>query len=200
MFADRNPHNDDEEGDSSSGKMTEAKEFVTVTFRINNKVIEHFRRESEKRGISMNALVNQVLGRYIEWDSYEQKIGMIPFPKAVLGKIFAEMNADQIVELATSVGKDTAIDMAIFMKGRIDVLGFVSWLETRMGNSGFEVVHRIDRLDGVHTITIKHDIGKNWSLYLKTLLESILTDVFKKQSEFVISDSMLSVSFEGQER
>src|SRR5690606_17483997 len=170
MFADRNPHNDDEEGDSSSGKMTEAKEFVTVTFRINNKVIEHFRRESEKRGISMNALVNQVLGRYIEWDSYEQKIGMIPFPKAVLGKIFAEMNANQIVELATSVGKDTAIDMAIFMKGRIDVLGFVSWLETRMGNSGFEVVHRIDRLDGVHTITIKHDIGKNWSLYLKTLL------------------------------
>ncbi|MEW6603759.1 MAG: hypothetical protein AB1351_03600 [Thermoproteota archaeon] len=194
MLADRNPNNDD---DSNNNNMTEAREFVTVTFRINNKVIEYFRNESEKRGISMNALVNQVLSHYIEWDSYEPRIGMIPFPKAVLGKIFAEMNADQIARLASSVGKNTAIDMAIFMKGRIDVLGFISWLETRMGNSGFEVVHRIDRLNGVHTVTIKHDLGKNWSLYLKTLLESILTDVFKKQSEFIVSDSMLSVSFKG---
>lgn len=194
MLADRNPNNDD---DSNNNNMTEAREFVTVTFRINNKVIEYFRNESEKRGISMNALVNQVLSHYIEWDSYEPRIGMIPFPKAVLGKIFAEMNADQIARLASSVGKNTAIDMAIFMKGRIDVLGFISWLETRMGNSGFEVVHRIDRLNSVHTVTIKHDLGKNWSLYLKTLLESILTDVFKKQSEFIVSDSMLSVSFKG---
>ncbi len=196
MLAGRNSNKGDDDEDSSN-RMMEAREFVTVTFRINNKAIEYFRNESEKRGISMNALVNQVLSHYIEWDSYEPRIGMIPFPKAVLGKIFAEMNADQIAGLASSVGKNTAIDMAIFMKGRIDVLGFISWLETRMGNSGFEVVHRIDRLNGVHTITIKHDLGRNWSLYLKTLLESVLTDIFNKQSEFIISDSMLSLSFKG---
>ncbi|HEX7032994.1 MAG TPA: hypothetical protein VF172_08345 [Nitrososphaera sp.] len=192
MLAGHNPYNDDD-----NSKMMEAREFVTITFRINNKVIEYFRKESEKRGISMNALVNQILDHYIEWDSYEPRIGMIPFPRTVLKEIFAEMSADQIARLATSVGKNTAIDMAIFMKGRIDVLGFISWLETRMGNSGFEVVHRTDRLDGVHTITIKHDLGGNWSLYLKTLLESVLADVFKKQAEFIISDSMLSISFKG---
>lgn len=192
MLAGHNPCNDDD-----SSKMMEAREFVTITFRINSKVMEYFRKESEKRGISMNALVNKVLTHYMEWGSYEPRIGMIPFPKAVLAKIFAEMSTDQLTRLASSVGKNTAIDMAIFMKGRIDVLGFISWLEARMGNSGFEVVHHVDRSDGAHTITIKHDLGKNWSLYLKTLLESTLADVFKKQSEFIISDAMLSMSFSG---
>jgi hypothetical protein len=171
------------------------REFVTMTFRIKRKAVESFRKESEKSGISINALVNQVLCDYIEWGSFEPKIGMIPFPKAVLGKIFSEMKEDQIAKLASGVGKDTAIDMAMFMNGHMDVLVFISWIETRMTNSGFEIVHRVDSINGSHTVTIKHDLGRNWSLYLKVMLQSILTDFFKKQSNFIVSDSLLSVTF-----
>jgi hypothetical protein len=180
---------------NSANDVVDTREFVTMTFRIHRKVIESFRKQSEESGISMNALVNQVLRHYVEWDIFEPRVGMIPFPKAVLQKIFAEMDADQIAKLASSVGKNTAIDMAIFMKGRIDVLAFISWIETRMGNSGFEVVHRVDSIKGVHTVTIKHDLGRNWSIYLKIMLESILADFFKKQSDFIVSDSMLLASF-----
>jgi hypothetical protein len=172
-----------------------AKDFVTVTFRIDKKVIENLRNESETSGISLNAAVNQILHHYAEWDSFAQRVGMLPFPKAVLRNIFAEMNDDQIAKLASSVGKNTAMDMAIFMKGRIDVLGFISWIESRMRNSGFEIVHRIDSYKEAHTLVIKHDLGKNWSLYLKILLESILADFFKKQSESIVTDSMLSINF-----
>jgi hypothetical protein len=175
--------------------MTGSREFDTITFRLSRKVMERLRKQSEESGISMNALVNQVLGHYIEWDSFVLRIGMIPFPKAVLAKIFAEMNEEQIAKLASSIGKVTAIDMAIFMKGRIDIFDFISWIETRMRNSDFEVMHRIDSTKGIHTVTIKHDLGRNWSLYLKTMLESILADFFKKQSDFIVSDSMVSVSF-----
>jgi hypothetical protein len=179
----------------SDNDMDKRREFVTMTFRINRNVVERFRAESETSGISMNVLVNQVLCHYVEWDSFEPRIGMIPFPKTVLGKIFYEMKEDQIVKLASSVGKDTAIDMAMFMKGRMDALMFISWVEARMRNSGFEIVHRVDNAKDIHTVTIKHDLGKNWSLYLRTMLQSILVDIFKKQSEFVVSDSMLLVSF-----
>ena len=175
--------------------MDKSREFITMTFRINRKVIESFRRESEKSGISINALVNQVLYHYVEWDSFEPKIGMIPFPKAVLGKIFSEMKEDQIAKLGSTVGKDTAMDMALFMNGHMNVLVFVSWIEARMTNSGFEIVHRVESIKGVHTVTIKHDLGKNWSLYLKIMLESIFADFFKKRTDFIISDSLLSISF-----
>ncbi len=175
--------------------LDKTREFVTMTFRINRNVLERFRTESETSGISMNALVNQVLCHYVEWDSFEPRIGMIPFPKTVLGKIFSEMKEDQIVKLASSLGRDTAIDMAMFMKGRMDALTFISWIEARMKNSGFEIVHRVDNVKGIHTVTIKHDLGKNWSMYLRTMLQCVLADIFKKQSEFIVSDSMLLVSF-----
>src|ERR671935_2968349 len=98
---------------NSANDVVDTREFVTMTFRINRKVIESFRKQSEESGISMNALVNQVLRHYIEWDSFEPRVGMIPFPKTVLAKIFAELDSDQIARLASSVGKETAIDMAI---------------------------------------------------------------------------------------
>jgi hypothetical protein len=185
MLANRNPGSD----------TMEPREFDTITFRINRKVVERLRKQSEESCISINALVNQVLRHYIEWESFEPRIGMIPFPKAVLGKMLAEMSEEQIAKLASSIGKDTAMDMAIFMRGRIDVLAFISWIETRMRNSGFEVEHRVDNAREIHTVMIKHDLGKNWSLYLKIMLESILAEFFKKQSEFIVSDSMLSLSF-----
>lgn len=174
--------------------MVKSRDFVTMTFRINREVIENFRKESETSGISINALVNQVLWHYIEWDSFELRVGMIPFPKIVLGKVFSELKEDQIIKLASSVGKDTALDMAMFMRGHMDVLVFISWIEARMRNSGFEAVHRVDSLKGIHTITIKHDLGKNWSMYLRTMLQSILVDFFKKEPEFIVSDSMVILS------
>jgi hypothetical protein len=180
---------------SNNNETADTKEYVTITFRLNRKVVETFRIESERSGVSINALVNQVLCHYVDWDSFEPRVGMIPFPKAVLGRIFAELDCGQIARLASSIGKATAIDMAIFMKGRIDVLDFMSWIETRMRNSGIEVIHRFDNIKEVHTVTIKHDLGKNWSLYLKIMLESILAEFFKKPSEFIASDSILSLSF-----
>ena len=173
-----------------------ARDFVTMTFRIDRKVIENFRKESDTSGISMNALVNQVLSHYVEWDIFGPKIGMLPFPKTVLGKIFSELSEEQIIKLASSVGKDTAIDMAIFMKGRIDALDFISWIEARMRNSGFEIIHRVDNEKRIHTVTIKHDLGKHWSLYLRTMLQSILVDFFKTEPEFIASDSIILVSFD----
>jgi hypothetical protein len=173
----------------------DTKAYATITFRLNRKTVEAFRTESEKSGISINALVNQVLSHYVDWDSFESKVGLIPFPKAVLNKIFKELDSDQLTKLATSVGRNTALDMAIFMKGRIDVLDFVSWIETRMHNSGFEVIHLFDKVESVHTVTIKHDLGKKWSVYLKIMLESALSEYFRKSSEFIVSDSILSISF-----
>ena len=175
---------------------------TTITFRINTSTLDKLRQESEAKEISLNSLVNQLLKHYAEWDVFEPQIGMIPFPKNVVSAIFAEMTEEQITRLATSIGKNTAIDMAIFMLGRINVLKFISWIEIRMKNSGSEVVHRLTEKDEVtvtHTLIIKHDMGKKWSLYLKMLLESIISDVFKARTfDFIITDAMISFRFEAK--
>jgi hypothetical protein len=166
--------------------------YTTITFRISTHVLNKLRGQSENKGVSLNSVVNQVLKHYVEWEEFEPQMGMIPFPKNVLHNIFSDMSQEQIIKLAANVGKDTAIDMAIFMKGRIDFSGFISWIEMRMKNSDSQFVHRINE-DGEHTIIIRHSLGRHWSLYLKVMLVSALTEVFKAQvKDVIMTDSMIS--------
>jgi hypothetical protein len=49
--------------------------------------------------ISLNVLINQVLKRYSEWDSYENRIGMMPVPKAMLTSLI-----DKAIHMAKKNG------------------------------------------------------------------------------------------------
>ncbi|HEY9491163.1 MAG TPA: hypothetical protein VIP56_04190, partial [Nitrososphaeraceae archaeon] len=53
----------------------------SITFRLDSTVVEELQRDANEGEISLNVLVNQVLKRYVEWDRYEIKLGMMPIPK-----------------------------------------------------------------------------------------------------------------------
>jgi hypothetical protein len=70
---------------------------------------------------------------------------------------------------------------------------FLSWLETRMRNSSVEISH--NREGSTHTYVLKHDLGKNFSLFQKTLLESIFGEVLGIHIDCDCSDKILSFRF-----
>jgi hypothetical protein len=79
------------------------------------------------------------------------------------------------------------------MKGKIDVKSFLSWFELRMINSAVQVSHIQE--DEFHRYVMKHELGKNWSLYHKTILELIFEEVFEKKINVKIDKTMISFEF-----
>lgn len=61
----------------SSASHPDRKTTTTITFRLNTNVVNILRGESENRNISLNTIINQILLRYVDWDMYENKVGMI---------------------------------------------------------------------------------------------------------------------------
>ena len=55
-------------GNPSSG---ESKKTATMTFRIDENVLNVLRTESDRGQITLNSLVNQLLKRYVDWDMFE---------------------------------------------------------------------------------------------------------------------------------
>ena len=51
-------------------------------------------------------MINQILQRYVEWDMYESKIGMISLLRHVAAELFKKMSKQEIIELATGIGKN----------------------------------------------------------------------------------------------
>jgi hypothetical protein len=162
-----------------------------MTFRLDEGVLTTLREESERRHVSLNTMVNQILQRFIEWDMYESKVGMISLFRPVAAQLFKKMNKQEIIELASS--RDATNDAALFMKSTVDLESFLSWLDIRLRSSSVEISHNIK--NGSHTYILKHDLGENYSLYQKTILELIFNNVLGKPIDCSFSDTILSLRF-----
>lgn len=169
------------------------KKTSTLTFRLDDEIIEKLRTQSKNRQISTNTLVNQALRRFLEWDIYQPVIGFVSINKLVFVEIFKKLSQKEIIEMATNVAKNEIRDMALFMKGNMNVDSFMSWYEMRMTNSSVQVSHIIE--NNTQKYIMKHDLGKNWSLYHKTILEEIFEEFLQKKISIKFTKNMISMEF-----
>ncbi|MGN6348995.1 MAG: hypothetical protein ACTHKK_07165 [Candidatus Nitrosocosmicus sp.] len=169
------------------------KKTSTMTFRIDDNVLRILRSESERHQISLNTLINQLLKRFVEWDMYESKVGMIPIAKPIVVELFNKMSKEEISKMALDIGKNAVHDISLFMKNKMDLDSFLSWFETRMNSSLTETNHSIQ--NGFHVYVLKHELGENWSLYHKIILQSIFNEIFEKTVDIQISNTTIRFKF-----
>ncbi len=174
--------------------MSTSKKSSTITFRLDENTIKRLRNESGHRQVSTNTLVNQALKQFLDWGMYESSVGFVIINKQVFVHIFGKLSQKEIVDVAIRVGKDEVKNMALFMKGRIDIQSFLAWFELRMINSAVQVSH-VHEDDGFHRYVMKHELGKNWSVYHKTILELIFEEIFNKKIDVKIDKTMISFEF-----
>jgi hypothetical protein len=168
----------------------------TLTFRIDRDNVKKLRSEAETQGISLNSLINQILKSFLEWHIFEPKVGMVPLSKPVVEELFTKMSKEQIIDIATRVGKNEVENAAMFMKGgKMDLDSFLSWFETRMKNSSIQMSHVFDEKDRTYNYIIKHDICENWSLYFKEIVLYIFNELFGKRVDITTSHTMLTFKF-----
>lgn len=168
------------------------KKTSTITFRFDSELIDKLRKEAANHQVNTNTLATQALKRFLEWDIYQSRIGLVNLNKSVFTKIFDSLSEKKVIEIA-SVGKDEMLDIAMFMKGETSIISFMSWFEMQMINSSVQVSHMSDK--GMHTFVMKHEIGKNWSLYNKTILELIFAELFHKKIDIKYDKNMFALRF-----
>jgi len=174
-------------------EISTKKKTSTITFRFDQDLIERLQKEAKNHQVSTNTLATQALKRFLEWDIYQPRVGLVSINKPVFIKIFENLKEKEVIEIASTIGKDEVRDVALFMKGEIDVNSFMSWFEMQMINSSVQVSHMIEK--GIHTFVMKHDLGKNWSIYHKTILELIFEELFHKKIDVKYDKNVLAVRF-----
>ena len=159
----------------------DSKRTKPLTFRIETKTLEKIREEGGNNQISVSNLINKILKRYVEWDSYEPKVGMIPMTKPVITTLFNMMSEDELE------------DILLFMNKKIDWILFLNWFEMRLQDSSIEIVHTVE--ENKHTFIMKHGMGENWSLYHKTIFELISNENSKNRVEIKYNSRIISIEF-----
>jgi hypothetical protein len=123
-----------------------------------------------QKNISQNVLVKQILEKYVQWERFSDKIGMIPVPKKILTTLGDEMSGKDINEII-KVLLPVIKDAALFMKGNYDIKRCIETLEDYMRASGMKSDHRVE--GDLHHFIIQHELGIKWSFFTEQLLKEI---------------------------
>jgi hypothetical protein len=173
---------------NENGSSTE-----TVTFRINRSLINNIKIESENRMISTNDFLNQIFKRFVEWNRYEPIVGLVHIPKPVVTELFNKKSDKEIVQMAQTIGKDTISNTILLMKGTNDLKTFLIWIEAEMNTHSLHIRHTFEK--GHHKYIIKHDLGYKFSLYYKTIINSIFRELVKEKITFTITSELILFEF-----
>jgi hypothetical protein len=173
-------------------KDSKKKQTITVTLRIDKEIMDKLNDEVDSDGTSLNSLTNQVLKRYVEWNKFEDKSAMIPVASSVLKELFDGLDKDKVIKLAKDKAKDTIYNIILFMNGKVDFDILISWYKQRMKHCS-EISDKKDEDKGNRIIIFKHELGENWSLYHKTILESICHDILSIPIKVDITSSTVKL-------
>lgn len=132
-----------------------------------------------QREISQNVLAKQILKKFIQWDRFADKIGMIPVPKEILASLGISLES-QDVNMIVEVLKPIIKDNVLFMKGKYDLKRCIETLEDYMRASGMKSDHRIE--GSLHHFIIQHRLGMNWSMVTEQLLKEIFHEFLPNQN------------------
>ncbi|MCV0392706.1 MAG: BrnA antitoxin family protein [Nitrosopumilus sp.] len=150
--------------------LTKKEKTRTVTYRLPVKLVEALETDAMQQGISQNVLVRQILEKYIQWDRFGDKIGMIPVPKDILQSLGVNLE-NQDINIIVDLLKPIIKDNVLFMKGKYDLKRCIETLEEYMRASGMKSDHRVE--GSLHHFIIQHNLGASWSLFTEQLLAEI---------------------------
>ena len=142
----------------------------SITYRLPEKLVNELETEATMKSISQNVLVKQILEKYVQWDRFSNKIGMIPVPKAIVESLGSELDGrdiDEIITLIFPMIKDTVL----FIKGGYDLKRCIETLEDYMRASGMKSDHRVE--GELHHFIVQHEMGIKWSFFTEQLLKEI---------------------------
>ena len=164
-------------------------ETGTISYRLPSKLLDDLETEAREKNISQNVLVKQILMKYVRWERFAQKMGIIPVPQKILESLGGDMSHKDVLKII-DVLFITIKDSVMLMKNGYDLKRTIETLEDYMRSSGMESDHRIE--GELHHFIIQHKMGMQWSIFTELLLRRVFTE-FEKENNLTFQTTESTV-------
>ncbi len=165
----------------------------SVSYRTDTKILDEIMRESRIRETSTNVLINQILRRFVDFDRYEQRLGILPFPKELLFVVMKNWKDKDIKFFAEGTFKFIN-EAVILTHKKQDLAAFLLVLKEYVKVAGIASDHIMK--DGKDVFVVQHDMGLNCTKFTKELLAIIFERLAGKRVEFELTESSVIATVE----
>ena len=173
-----------------------ATKSVTRTIRLEELAIDsHLKELAEREGVSINFLINKALRKYIIWDLYAAKFGMVSIPSALLSRFMDMLTDEQARDLGKWAGENHVKDFVAFWFKEVNLQTlFKSYprLSAQYGRM-FQYEEYFDH--GKWTFLLKHDMGAKWSMYYEEQLRGVFATVLHRDVDIFSTENQVIARF-----
>lgn len=162
----------------------------SVTFRLDSANLSSLEKEAQRKGVSLNTLVSQIIDRHVDWHMFSADANLVSFPQKFIFELLAKYNDSEIEQIAEKIAQDEVKDIMLLLRRKNDPESFLDIIDTWAKVSNFPYSHEIN--DTIHEFIIQHDMGQKLSLYLKRLFEFMFESFELKKVEFDTTQNSIS--------
>lgn len=146
-----------------------------ITIRVPDFIKEELLEISKSNHLTLNANIAQILTKYIEWEQFVNDSGFVYTNKIFLKQLFKKINEKEILEIAEKYCVDTLKTSMLYIHGDLNKNTFLKTLDSWLRTSHIPFRHL--EKNNQEICVIQHGLGKKWSLYLSTVIETISHDL-----------------------
>ncbi len=147
--------------------------MITRTFRINPEYDKILNDEAEKHGLSVSALLNQIIRQYVLVSRFTERVPTITLTYNTFAPILDRVPDNDLVEVAEKTGSIIP-EEAILQRGQKLTFESVNWfLDIVYGRYGNWFDSNKSIINGEERVHLTHQLNHKWSQYLGGYLRSM---------------------------
>ena len=162
----------------------------SITFRLDDIILNKLHREAEQKDISVNTLVSHIIRRHIDWHSNAAKAGFVTVRRGLLIDLINRLPEKEISSVAEYIAKNETKDFVLLLRSEYNIESALDVIETWIKISGYPYRHEANYTR--HSYVIQHDMGRNWSIYLAELYRFLFEEFGLNRVEFDINHNTLA--------
>jgi len=145
------------------------KKTVLRTVRLDQELDSILRDDADQSNLTVNGLINRIMTKYSEWDRHAERFGFVSFARQTFKSILEEVDDCKIEQIAFNAANTTLKAVTLFWFKELTAETLVKTISNYAKYSGLAASEI--KVEGVQcTMTFRHDLGRKYSIYLKTVI------------------------------
>ena len=174
--------------------MTNGSRTLLRTIRIGKHLDNVIQKDSKEKRMSVNALISSILTRYAEWDRNTERFGFLTLTRETFSGILGTADDEKLVAAARELGAKVPKEIILFWFKKMNLENFLAYILMTCRYGGVAEC-KYESEGKNHTITVHHEYGKKWSLFMKHFFEEGLRAGLGLEATFELEENSVVGSF-----
>ena len=171
----------------------EHKKTSTRTIRLSKYLDNVLQKDAKEKRVTVNSLVSSIITKYAEWDRYAETFGFISVARLGFNSIIESVDDEKLKQIAQELGSRQAQELIMFWFKKMTPETYLAFLSLFCRYSG-AAKYEIETDERNYTITLHHELGEKWSIFLAHLTAGIF-DTLKITPKFDVTKNSVVFRF-----